>query len=403
MKYFCSALLGDDKDSQLEKKSKNDHKNNNTKYNKNSQCLPKKSKHIIRKLDFLSLQSKKRNSNNKNLYIKLIKGENSSFDFDTKNSILEIIDYPITKNNGIFETKQNSIISYTNNHPSEIKGDDDSDIEFSEKDFEINTKKNIIIPHIKIKKNVINKKKIKIISKSPDIRIRKSANSEIIKNLNINLYYKNKCNLDSDSKIYNKHLLNNSNIIFNTCKKHQSKQKSIKVNTNKYSSNLFFKNEDKNSNIKYNNIKYNYHSIFEILNETKKNIKEESKKSPKKLKTDKKSISIYFLKENKIIKKENEYFRTSPKCTKIIKLKNPFQNLINNQNLAERSKKYQKKRSLDIEKNLFKNNKNNNSSNQKNIKINKNGINETFDNNNYKRLYFRVSNLRKKISFVDHV
>ena len=393
MKIFCSALLGNDKDYQLEKNGKSSYKNNDIKYKKNCQYSSQKSNQSILNKDIFSMHHKNRNYN-QNLFFKLMKEENPIFDFDTKSSILEIIDYPITKSNELIEKKKNLIIPDTGKYRGEVKGDNDSDIELNEKDFEINTEKNVIIPHTKIRKNNVNKKSKKFISKSPGMESRKSVKNKIIENLNINQYDKNKSNLDSNSKVSKIHLGKKSNIIFNTNKKNQSKEKSRKINISKYSSNFCFKKKEKdNNNIKYNNCL----STFGILNGTKENNNNENMKSAKILESGKDSISIYFLRDKKIYKKENIFFRTSHKSNKMLKLNNPFENLINNPNLLERKKKYLKKKIRVVEGNSLKSNKNINKSNIKSKNINKaNGI---FIKDNNRRLNFRSPKSRKGVSF----
>ena len=393
MKIFCSALLGNDKDYQLEKNGKNSYKNNDIKYKKNCQYSSQKSNQSILNKDILSMHHKNRNYN-QNLFFKLMKEENPIFDFDTKSSILEIIDYPITKSNELIEKKKNLIIPDTGKYRGEVKGDNDSDIELNEKDFEINTEKNVIIPHTKIRKNNVNKKSKKFISKSPGMESRKSVKNKIIENLNINQYDKNKSNLDSNSKVSKIHLGKKSNIIFNTNKKNQSKEKSRKINISKYSSNFCFKKKEKhNNNIKYNNCL----STFGILNGTKENNNNENMKSAKILESGKDSISIYFLRDKKIYKKENIFFRTSHKSNKMLKLNNPFENLINNPNLLERKKKYLKKKIMAVEGNSLKSNKNFNNSNIKSKNINRaNGI---FIKDNNGRLNFPSPKSRKGVSF----
>ena len=393
MKIFCSALLGNDKDYQLEKNGKSSYKNNDIKYKKNCQYSSQKSNQSILNKDIFSMHHKNRNYN-QNLFFKLMQEENPIFDFDTKSSILEIIDYPITKSNELIEKKKNLIIPDTGKYRGEVKGDNDSDIELNEKDFEINTEKNVIIPHTKIRKNNVNKKSKKFISKSPGMESRKSVKNKIIENLNINQYDKNKSNLDSNSKVSKIHLGKKSNIIFNANKKNQSKEKSRKINISKYSSNFCFKKKEKhNNNIKYNNCL----STFGILNGTKENNNNENMKSAKILESGKDSISIYFLRDKKIYKKENIFFRTSHKSNKMLKLNNPFENLINNPNLLERKKKYLKKKILVVEGNSLKSNKNINKSNIKSKNINKaNGI---FIKDNNRRLNFRSPKSRKGVSF----
>lgn len=412
--------------------------------NSKNSFIDKKYNTIEQKQELLSLDNTnnfiKSFLKNSNYYINKMKQENTNTDQLSKSSILEIIDYPINKNNEInVPINVNSVGSFIRNSPKIIQGDTDPDIEFNDNDFEIEKKKKIkktnkekIYFNInQIKKYFISpkqkkvikrvnsrnklKNKINTLNKTPNNFFRKTTEIKLKKKNNLE-NFKNGFKNDKKAGIFHLKNKNNHN-------KNKSKEKYTSNKQSKEYIKSLIKIENNDTKI-FNNC----NSIFEILNETLKGEKTDANtctnnssnkinsskistitKSKKwqKIKPNKNPVIIYFPKENTHLRSKKNIFKNgSSKRIKNYKLNNPFENIINSSRIylnheGSNTSNGKKKKKINLGNNSLRSSKksSNYNTNYKNT-INKSN---NSGKKNISKLQFYSPKLKKKLNIKNFI